>query len=176
MLTLTDASPVKPLAGVLWSDPEVWARALDAMQAAWGPSDAVGEPTPFSCTDYYRDEMGAGLKRQLVSFANLAPPEQLPALKLTANGIEADLLRDGRRTVNIDVGYLDHHKVVLASTKQGPHKIYMGRGVWADMTLRYERGRFHSFPWTFPDLRNGAYDAFLLHVRDLYKKALRAEL
>ena len=175
MLTLQDRLPVKIFAGVLWAAPEPWRRALQSMAALWGECDCRSNAAAFTCTDYYADEMGTELTREFVSFAGLAGPETLAELKLAANRIERENLHDGARTVNIDVGYLDYHKVVLASTKRGPQKIYLGQGIWADITLMYENGRFNSLPWTFPDFRNGAYDSFFLQVRERYKSALREQ-
>jgi len=175
MLELTAAGPVKIFAGVILKpDTDPASRLLETLQQAWGAVDAVYGPVPFDATDYYKTEMGSGLQRLFAAFEPLAPPEDLPSWKLRANAIEAESAdADGRRCVNIDVGYLDFHKVVLASTKEGPAKVYLGRGIWADMTLRYAHGRFEPFPWTFPDFADGRYDAFFAHVRTLYKACLR---
>ncbi|OGV94396.1 MAG: hypothetical protein A3K19_05660 [Lentisphaerae bacterium RIFOXYB12_FULL_65_16] len=173
MLTLVEPLPVKVFAGMLWSDRVCFASALAVMEAAWGECDVRGEPVPFTVTDYYVAEMGAGLQRQFVAFETLVNPDALPTLKLTANRIEADSATAGQRRVNIDVGYLDYHRVVLASTKEGPFKIYVGQGIWADMTLHYASGRFEPFAWTFQDLRTGAYDGFFRELRRRYKAQVR---
>ena len=175
MLSPQPADPVKVIAALLWTRPERRDAALMRAVAHWGDVELLGDPVPFNFSTYYDAEMGVGLVRQLVSFTRLSDPEQLPELKLTANCIEVDLCCDGKRTVNIDVGYLDYGKVVLASTKRGPHRIYMGGGVWAEVTLLYEHGQFQAMPWTFADFRSGVYDAFLRSVRESYKSALRRE-
>lgn len=173
MLALNEASPVKVFVGALWGDGEAWTRALEAMVAQWGVVDARAAPVPFTFTDYYLAEMGGGLMRELVSFAALVCPGSLPELKLAANRIEAELCRDGRRTVNLDVGYLDYHKVVLASTKAGSHRVYLRDGIWAEMTLMYSKGDFHALPWTFIDFKSGVYNVFLREVRQRYKAEVR---
>lgn len=170
-------APAVVFAGVILAHDADWRRTVDPMVSLWGSVDLVSDPMPFDLTAYYTAEMGEGLVRRLLAFEGLVSADLLPELKLQAIEIEASLCRPtGSRTVNIDVGYLDLHRVVLASTKERPHKIYMGRGIWADLTLRYGKGRFHRFPWTFPDFADGRYDAFLLRLREHYKRARRSML
>ena len=174
MLTTNQPQPVKVFAGVLWTTPEAWRAGLSEMEGVWGEHDLLNEPVPFTFSDYYRDEMGPELQRQFAGFSQLVDPGLLPQLKLQANEIEARLAPDGKRTVNIDVGYVDYHKVVLASTKAGPQKIYLAQGIWADMVLMYRKGEFHTFPWSFADFAQGAYDDFFLALRQRYKSDLNA--
>ena len=87
--------------------------------------------------------------------------------------MEARFADEGHRRVNLDPGYLDYHKVVLASWKTGKHKIYLTKGVWADPVLIYETGAFHTQDWTFPDLRTNLYESFFLEARRVFKTAMR---
>ena len=108
--------PVKVFIAVLWSDaaalPDLYARLAD-----WGRVEFEGPDHPLDLTNYYEAEMGAALKRRLISFEPLRPPDELAAAKLACNRIEEELGAEGRRRVNLDVGYLDHNKIVLASVK-----------------------------------------------------------
>ena len=165
--------PVKLLAAVLWADASALGQALGRLEGLWGPIDVRGPPRAFDATRYYEPEMGPGLARTIIAFARLDSPEVLVARKLESAAIEAELRGPSGRRVNIDVGYLDVHKVVLGSLKHGPQKIWLGRGVWADIVCRYSRGAFHPFEWTFPDFRDGRYDEELLRIREAYKSALR---
>jgi hypothetical protein len=88
---------------------------------------------------------------------------------LVANGIEQEFASRGNRTVNLDPGYLDYYKVVLASAKFGGQKIYMRDGIYADMTLIHFKGKWESFAWGFPDFKSGIYDEVLSTIRNLYK-------
>ena len=161
--------PVKRLAAILWGDEATLARALERLRSLGPGLDFEGPDRPFDATRYYEPEMGQGLRRRIVSLGSLASPDCLVDLKHAAIEIE-DALRGPRgRTVNVDVGYMDIHKVVLASMKHGPQKIYISRGIYADMICRYSRGTFHTFEWTFPDFRDGRYDRELLEVRARYK-------
>jgi hypothetical protein len=166
--------PVKVFVALLYSPAADLETARQRMTRAWGAIDYAGKAVPFTATDYYEAEMGERLARSIISFEELARPEDLPLLKLTANEIETALSVNGRRTVNLDVGYLDIHKVVLASGKYDAQKVHLARGIYADLVLRYSRGEFHPFDWTFPDFRQGRYDADLLEVRERYKRRLRA--
>ena len=166
---------VKVVAAVLASPVADWVKLREMMTALWGPIDFEGPDRPFAVTDYYVREMGDGLYRRLASFADLVASDSLVDLKLQANEIEAALSKDGRRTVNVDVGYLDVHKLVLASGKFDGPKIHLGRGVYADLVCRYAAGAFHPYEWTFPDFQLRIYDADLLEMRRSYKQRLRAE-
>lgn len=167
--------PVKVFVAVLRSPATDLEAARRGMVQAWGPIDYTGAEIPFTVTDYYEREMGGGLLRCMVSFETLVRPETLEALKLTANGIESTLSVDGgRRTVNLDVGYFDIHKVVLASGKYDAQKVHLGSGIYADIVCRYSEGEFHPYDWTFPDFRERLYDLDFLEIRRLYKRQLRA--
>ncbi|NOY80918.1 MAG: DUF4416 family protein [Kiritimatiellaeota bacterium] len=174
MLILRAPLPVKLFAGVLLAPDAAWEHVRGRLEAVWGPADLVGAVRAFTFSDYYEPEMGPGLVRRMIAFERLVDPACLPGLKIQANGVERQFIRSsGGRTVNVDVGVLDYHRVVLASTKEGRHKIYLARGVWADLTLAWRKGRFESFPWTFADFATGAYDEFLTAARERYRLALR---
>jgi len=116
--------------------------------------------------------MGAGIKRQFVSFTRLILTEQLPAIKLLTNEIEQDLALNGKRRVNIDPGYLNLAKVVLATTKDYSHRLYLGQGIYGEVTLTYAKGKFNPFPWTYPDYQTQAYRQFFEEIREIYKNQL----
>jgi hypothetical protein len=136
--------------------------------------DFRGTPHPFDVSDYYEDEMGPGLSRMLVSFERLDSPTSLMRLKHDTTALEERFARDDFRTVNIDPGYMDYFKVVLASFKQGPQKIYIGEGVYADPVMLYQHGAFTHLPWTFPDFKTGVYDRELVAMRRIYRDARRS--
>ena len=173
MFQLNQPDPVKIFVGALWSHKENWHTALGQLEEMYGTCDLRREPGAFTQTDYYLPEMGPELNREFVSFPKLQSPADLSSFKLTTNRIEKDFCNDGKRTVNIDIGYLDLHKVILASTKPAPQKIYLQDGIWADLTMMFHRGDFHGFTWTFPDFKAGQYNDFLNDLRELYKKDLR---
>ena len=163
------AESVKLFVAVLWSREETLQNALRHMESAWGAVDYSGPDRPFNLTDYYEKEMGSDLKRRLVSFRELFPPDRIGEAKHMANNIE-DASADSGRAVNLDVGYLDHNKIVLASFKGAGQKIYLGNGAWADLVARYRSGRYQPFEWTFPDFKDGRYDTELKEIREIYRR------
>jgi hypothetical protein len=128
---------------------------------------------PFEVTDYYQDEMGWGIQRIFLSFQRLIDPAGLADIKIDTNRIEDELAVDGRRKVNLDPGYMDVCKVVLASAKYNGQKIYLEKGIYADPTLHYQKGHFEPYPWSFPDFKDGRYESVFLRIRELYKVARR---
>ncbi len=139
----------------------------------WGPIDFTGPDHPFDATDSYRDEMGERLCRRLVAFSDLVPPETLADAKRRCNALEAELADGGRRRVNLDVGYLDHNKLVLASVKPAGQKIHLGSGFYAELVARWKAGRYQPFEWAFPDFMDGRYDPELTTIRERYLEQLR---
>jgi hypothetical protein len=167
--------PVKLLVAVLWADAEARDQALERLSREWGPLDFQGADISFDLTDYYVPEMGTNLQRRLVTFRELVPPENLRAAKLRCNQLEEELSGPGGRRVNLDIGYLDHNKIVLASLKYAGQKIHLGNGIYADLIARYRGGRYCPFEWTFPDFSDGRYDNQLAVIRRSYLTALREE-
>jgi hypothetical protein len=174
MGTAREPQPVKLIASLLTGEPGLFARVREALVAAWGAIDFESEFLPFDHTDYYAAELGPGLQRQIVAFERLISPSELPAGKRLANELEQSLAAGGRRRVNVDPGYVSLGKLVLASTKDHAHRLYLGQGVYGEVTLAYQQGRFRPWPWTYPDYGSEAYCALLARIRERYKAQLRA--
>jgi hypothetical protein len=117
--------------------------------------------------------MGAPLFRRMLTFPDLIAQERLPEIKAFSNGIESSFAEGGRRRVNIDPGYLLLERFVLASGKNFTHRIYIGRGIYADLTLIYTRGRFQTLPWTYPDYADPGMLRHLHQVRRRYTLDLK---
>ncbi|RJO64960.1 MAG: DUF4416 family protein [Myxococcales bacterium] len=166
----TPAEPVKLFVGLLFAPDAGREALLAALAERFGPIDYRSPVYPFTATDYYAPEMGAPIERRFASFEPLIDPAALAGIKRETAAIEARFARrDGTRSVNVDPGYMDTFKIVLASFKPGWQKIYLGEGVWADPTLYYRKGRFLPFEWGFPDFRSGLYDPALGEIRARYK-------
>jgi hypothetical protein len=166
----SDPEPVKPFVGVLYSDKALLEGAVEMLVGQLGPLDYRSEPLPFTVTDYYQEEMGDLILRIFLSFQRLMDPGRLAQMKIMTNEIEERLAVDDRRKVNLDCGYMDVCKVVLASAKYNGQKIYVGQGIYADPTLHYEKGHFTAYPWSFPDFKTGQYEKIFLRIRELYKE------
>jgi hypothetical protein len=166
-------APVKLFVVTLHHDLSIRDLAIDAFRTNWGDVDFESENFPFEETSYYEPEMGTGLQRRFYSFEKLISPDLIVEAKLECNRIEELFLHNGQRQVNLDAGYLDTYKVILASAKFGGQKVYMREGIYADMTLTMYKGKWESFVWGFPDFKSRKYDAVLSTIRDLYKKQLK---
>ncbi|MDQ3001503.1 MAG: DUF4416 family protein [Fibrobacterota bacterium] len=145
----------------------------DALEPVFGPIDFKGDFTAFDNTGYYREEFGGGLYRGFISFSGLDSPERLPDLKHEAARLEAAWSKEAKRMYNLDIGYMDPDKVVLASFKRGPCKLYLRDGVYGDLLLKYAKGRFDPMLWAFTDFQDGRYHKSLLVIRDKMKSDLR---
>jgi len=136
----------------LYREEEILAEVLAAADGKYGPLDFLSEALPFEFTSYYEAEMGKGLKRRLAGFRPLIQPEHLPGIKLWANSQENQHLDERRgRKINIDPGYLASAKFILATGKDYSHRIYLGDGIYGDLTLMFQKGSFLTLPWTYPD-------------------------
>jgi len=162
---------VKFICGMICGEVAMFDRAAAALAEALGPVEAVGEVLDFDFTHYYDQQMGSPLYRRFVSFAGPHRPDFLAEAKVRTNAIEAELAAarpavGPPRPINLDVGYVEAPKLVLASMKNFSHRIYLRDGVYGEITLMFRHGRWEPLPWTFPDFRSGRYDAFLSTVRD----------
>lgn len=128
----------------------------------------------FAHTSYYRKEFGENLKRKFLSFSNLVRQEKIYRVKLKTNALERGLSKGPTRLINIDPGYLDLAKVVLFSTKDHCHRIYLGGGIFAEVTLFFRDGTFVPWPWTYPDYRTEPYIKIFNSMRERYKNTVKA--
>jgi len=166
--------PVKLVIAMLGITQNSLEEAEAALMATFGGIDLRSQDLPFTHTRYYEREMGAGLLRRIVSFTTLVDPGELASTKLATNAIEASLALEGQRRVNLDPGYLTAAKLVLATTKNNAHRIYLGQGIYAEVTLAYHDGAYRPWPWTYPDYAEGTYNEILLRIRQHYLAQLRA--
>ncbi len=162
-------SPVKLIVGILAADDRCLRAAVEAVTADFGASDLHSEVWPFTQTEYYKDETGEHILRQFVSIDTPIDPGELAAIKHRTNAMELELaerLSTGLpRPVNLDPGLIEPSKLVLASTKNFAHRIYIGRNMYAEVTLSFHQGVWKSYPFTFPDFRDDRYHPFLSQVR-----------
>jgi hypothetical protein len=175
MGAIASPPPVWFFASVIFADPAALSGVDDALADLVGPIAERTEVFPFRQSDYYRPEMGGGLGRYLLLFEPLLDRATLAEVKLGTNAIEQALSREGRRTVNVDPGYLALEHVVLATTKGYSHRIYLGRGIFADLTLLFENGSYRAMKWTYPDYGGDRLVALLNGWRERYKRFLRCQ-
>ncbi len=168
--------PVKLFTGVLTSIPEIISDVETRLVALFGHTDLRSPDFPFDLTHYYDADMGTPIKRCFIAFRELVSPATIAAIKESTNALEAALAaerREVRRPVNIDPGYLEESKIVLASTKNFYHRILLAGGIYGEVTLHFSGGSWQSFPWSFPDFRSGRYDEFFTKLRSVYREQLK---
>ena len=168
------ASPAKLIVGFLVRDKSLARGIIDALGNSFGPVDLLSPWLPFDFTDYYTLEMGAPLHRRLLAYKNLVAQDELPTIKHITNRLEASHSTQGRRRVNIDPGLLLRERFVLATGKNFTHRVYLGQGIYADLTLIYRRDAFQALPWTYPDYTDTRLQAFLLRARSKLQRDLKA--
>ena len=149
-----------------------WAR--QTAENAWGRVVLESPRFEHRETTYYDATMGADLLKTFFAFESLIDPATLVALKLTSNQWEHDYQRLARhpesRPLNLDPGYLTEAKLVLATTKDRDHRLYLDRGIYAEVTLHYQRGAWQPRPWTYPDYQRPDYHNFFTRCRDYLRE------
>ena len=159
---------MKLVIGFIYKDEAVFIQVRDRLSRKFGKIDFESTWLDFSYTDYYEQEMGSGLKRRFISFRRLIPIQELYRIKLYTNRMEAKFSAGKCRRVNIDPGYMDLAKLVLASTKDYAHRIYLHKGIFGEVTLSYKGNSFIPNDWTYPDYRTKEYIDIFNQIRKLY--------
>jgi len=165
--------PVKLVIGMFTNRIELFPEALKGLEKRFGPVDYESPLLPFNKTDYYEEEFGKNLKRKFYSFKKLIKAEDLPRIKIFTNNLEKKFSEGGKRSINLDPGYLAPAKLVLATTKDYQHRIYYGKGIYGEATLRYKKKSFIPWEWTYPDYRTKEYIKIFNHIRKIYMKQLK---
>jgi len=165
--------PVKIIVGLVSKDEALFDEIKGILVKRFGPTDAQSDVFRFDKTSYYKAEMGQNLLRRFLSFKKLSKAEGIERLKLFTNSVEKKFSENGRRLINIDPGYLTCAKLVLLTTKDYTHRIYINRGIYAESTLHYKDEAWQDWQWSYPDYKTGQYKDFFKYIRSIYTKQLR---
>ncbi|HPS55626.1 MAG TPA: DUF4416 family protein [Sedimentisphaerales bacterium] len=161
--------PVKLIIGILAADEQCLTKAVETLKTEFGEFDLVSDAWSFTQTDYYINEIGTTPLRQFVAIEKLIDPGELAPIKHRTNELEKELAKTLRpdlpRPVNLDPGLIEPSKLILASTKNFSHRIYIGDNMYAEVTLIYDRKKWRCFDWTYPDYQTEHYQEFLSKVR-----------
>lgn len=165
---------VKLVIGFIFKDEDVFNKTKTILEKKFGRIDFESKILSFDHTTYYEKELGKPLKRRFISFKRLISCQNLPKIKIITNRLENRLLTSqSNRTINIDPGYLNHAKLILASTKDYKHRIYLNQGIYAEVTLFYEAKSFRPWEWTYPDYKTDEYIAIFNLMREIYVKQVK---
>jgi hypothetical protein len=166
--------PTKLVVGMFTNRLKLFEEVLRILRKKYGPIDYESPLLPFDKTDYYEEEFGKDLKRKFYSFKRLIKAEELPRIKILTNNLEKKFGgKRGNRSINLDPGYLAPAKLVLATTKDYQHRIYYGKGIYGEVTLRYKKKSFIPWEWTYPDYRTKGCIEIFNHIRKIYMEQLR---
>ena len=150
--------------------PEAFEWSKQRVVNEWGPLALESPLLPFDQTSYYQSSMGGDLQKQLWAFEKLVDPAELSDRKILTHQWELELVQERpwsvSRPVNLDPGYLTEAKLVLATTKDRDHRIYLRDGIYAEGTLYYHKGGWRNRPWTYPDFQSEPYHTFFLRCRE----------
>jgi len=160
--------PAKLIASLFLKEKQLLPSVVKDLTGALGSLDQVSGWFPFDYTSYYEPEIGKPLFRRILVFQGLIELDALVAIKHATNDIEKQYTENGRRRVNIDPGYMNHARFVLATGKDYTHRIYIGKCIYADLTLIYQQGAFQPLPWTYPDYAAEGMRDYLNRVRGKY--------
>jgi hypothetical protein len=179
MWELKEPKPVKLIVGILASDERCLTVARESLSSTLGAIDLASDVWTFDQTDYYAGQIGPHILRQFVSIEQLIDPGQLAPIKHRTNAIEqqlaATLAMPFPRPVNLDPGTVEPSKLVLATTKNYAHRIYIGNRMYAEVTLVFDKGRWHPLPYTYPDYHRQEYFDFFSKVRLQLVQQLRCQ-
>ena len=143
------------------------------LESKYGSIDYISPELAFDFTHYYDEEMGPPIKRYFISFSELVDPARLWRIKIESGHVEDNFRISGKRKINLDPGLMALSRFVLASRKEGSHRVPLAGGVYAEITLLFERGEFRPVEWTYPDYRSRMYRDILSEIRDRYFAQLK---
>ncbi len=165
--------PVKLIIGLLSSNSDYFEKAIRHLIYDFGDIDKESSEIPFSYTHYYDKEMGGNIIRKWISFIDLIYENDLPEIKLHTNDLEQLYKPEyyEGRVVNIDPGFIALDKLVLATTKNYAHRIYMSEGIYGEVTLNFKKDSgFAPNPWTYPDYKDPKNMEFFNIIREDLKE------
>jgi hypothetical protein len=179
MWELKDPKPVKLIIGILAANQDCLQAAMEAITSEFGKADLISDIWPFTQTNYYNNQTGENILRQFVSIESLVDPASLAKIKQRTNKLEQKLAKrlklDLPRPVNLDPGIIETSKLILATTKNYSHRIYIGEKMYAEVTLIFDKGKWKPFEYTYPDYKQECYHDFFNKVRKRLLEQLKSK-
>ena len=171
MSELTNPVKANLTVSVMFRDENLLAEVRSILGKKYGKIDAVSDAYNFSSiSPYYDPEMGSDIKKIIFSFKKTVPRDILANVKLFCVKIEQKYSRNGHRLVNLDPGLLTLENFILATGKNYSHRIYLKKGVFAEVTLMFgKKNVIKELPWTYRDYLYEPARSFLLYVREIYR-------
>ena len=160
----------KLILGVIYHNAEILDKAMKILTDKFGETDGMSEEFSFSeeFSNYYDEEIGGEGLRRIYSFERLVAPEEQAEIKEFTNSVEAQFSVNGNRQINLDPGFINHGRLMLATTKAAGFRIPLKRGIYTELTLFYARGEWHKLPWTYRDYQSERVQRFITEARKKY--------
>jgi hypothetical protein len=170
MAKIQDFEPEKLIIGVIYHNKEILHSAIEILTEKFGEIDAVSDEFSFSkeFSSYYDEEIGGEGLRRIYSFHSLVDPSRQAEIKEFTNSIEAEFSKEGNRKINLDPGFINHGRLMLATTKPQGFRIPLSNGIYTELTLFYARGAWHKLPWSYRDYQSPLVQSFITEVRKVY--------
>ena len=177
MGAIYDFEKEKLIVGVIYHEPSVLDAALSRLIEEFGEIEDVSEEFSFSreFSTYYDEEIGDEGFRRIYSFRECVDPSRQAEIKELTNAIEAELSVDGKRKINLDPGFINHGRLMLATTKKAGFRIPLERGIYTELTLFWARGGWQKLPWTYRDYQSEMVQKFITMVRKKYLAERKAK-
>jgi len=173
MSTPKESDKVKLFSSIFSAEKELIDKVVEELTDLFGQPDIISPWLLFDRTRYYEREMGWPLHRRFIVFRDFIKPEDIVDTKLKTNRIEGNYSNEDKRRVNIDPGYISLERIVLATGKNYTHRIYLSNGIYADLTLVFNKGTFKPLEWTYRDYSDPDSIDFFNNERERYKNQLR---
>ena len=173
-----DFEKEKLIVGVIYNDEEIYERAVRMLKDEFGEIDGESERFSFSreFSDYYDEELGGEGQRVIFSFADTVDPARQAEIKQKTNEMEKALSKDGNRLINLDPGFINHGRLMLATTKKAGFRIPLADGIYTELTLFWAKGEWHKLPWSYRDYQSEHVQKFLTETRKRYLAERKAEM
>jgi len=165
--------PVKLIISIFGQKSDLFEILEKVLLKKFGLIDFRSEIFDFNQTQYYEKEFGANLKRRFISFKKLIIPDNLWKIKVITNRLEKKFKNNNKRQINLDPGYITQANLILASTKEYSHRIYIKRGIHQEVTLIFKDETFWPLPWTYPDYQSKEYIDSFIKIRNILTQNLR---
>ena len=171
----------KLIVGVIYNDEQIYGKAIKMLTDAFGEIDGESERFSFSreFSDYYDDELGGEGMRVIFSFKETVDPARQADIKIATNEMERIFSEDGKRRINLDPGFINPGRLMLATTKKTGFRIPLEKGIYTELTLFWAKGEWHKFPWSYRDYQSERVQKFLTDTRKRYlderKELLKGE-
>ncbi|TWU01119.1 DUF4416 family protein [Stieleria varia] len=175
--------PVIRICAVISRYAEVRQWAIERITDRWGQLVLISHDFPFTAGGFYDAQMGRDLRKVMVACRQPCQPDGLAEWKLETNAWEREFAEQSQhpgaqypesRPLNLDPGYVTQAKLVLATTKDRDHRLYLHDGIFAEVTLNYTAKQWVSHRWTYPDYRTDEMKAFAQQCRDHLREHIQA--